>query len=87
MSGSVDATPGGCYTSPMTYTVVINKTSHGYDVRCPALPGCNSQGEHICLSNGERRLTVPRHPRLNPYTLKAIIKDSGLTAAEFKRLL
>jgi predicted RNA binding protein YcfA (HicA-like mRNA interferase family) len=46
-----------------------------------------SQGKHIGLSNGERRLTLPRHPRLNPYTLKAIIRDAGLSDAEFKRLL
>lgn len=29
----------------MQYTVVINKSKYGYDVRCPALPGCHSQGE------------------------------------------
>ncbi len=27
------------------YTVVINKTEYGYDVHCPALPGCHSQGD------------------------------------------
>lgn len=45
MSGNVDATTGACYTPPMKYTVVINKSAHGYDVRCPVLPGCHSQGE------------------------------------------
>lgn len=29
----------------MQYTVVIHKSRYGYDVRCPALPGCHSQGE------------------------------------------
>lgn len=29
----------------MKYTVVVNKTEYGYDVHCPALPGCHSQGE------------------------------------------
>ncbi len=29
----------------MKYTVVINKTEYGYDVHCPALPGCHSQGD------------------------------------------
>jgi predicted RNase H-like HicB family nuclease len=29
----------------MEYTVVVHKSKHGYDVRCPALPGCHSQGE------------------------------------------
>ena len=28
----------------MQYTVVIHKSKYGYDVRCPALPGCHSQG-------------------------------------------
>ena len=46
-----------------------------------------SEGKHIGLSDGERRLTIPRHPRLNPYTLKSIIRDAGLTDESFKRLL
>ncbi|HDZ01537.1 MAG TPA: type II toxin-antitoxin system HicB family antitoxin [Nitrospirae bacterium] len=29
----------------MKYDVVINKTEYGYDVHCPALPGCHSQGD------------------------------------------
>lgn len=29
----------------MKYTVVINKTEYGFDVHCPALPGCHSQGD------------------------------------------
>jgi len=29
----------------MEYTVVIHKSKYGYDVKCPALPGCHSQGE------------------------------------------
>ena len=45
------------------------------------------EGKHIGLSNGARHLTVPRHPRVNPYTLKGIIRDAGLSTAEFKRLL
>jgi predicted RNase H-like HicB family nuclease len=31
----------------MKYTVVINKTEYGYDVHCPALPGCHSQGDTV----------------------------------------
>jgi predicted RNase H-like HicB family nuclease len=31
----------------MQYTVVINKTEYGYDVHCPALPGCHSQGDTL----------------------------------------
>jgi predicted RNA binding protein YcfA (HicA-like mRNA interferase family) len=44
-------------------------------------------GKHIGMTNGTRKITIPRHPRLNPYTLKGIIKDAGLTDEEFKNLL
>ena len=37
------------------------------------------QSKHIGMSDGKNRLTIPRHKRINPYTLKAIIKDAGLT--------
>ena len=46
-----------------------------------------TQGKHIGLSDGTHRITIPSHKRLNPYTLKAIIKDAGLTDEEFKKLL
>ena len=45
------------------------------------------QGKHIGMSDGQRRLTIPRHPRLNPYTLRAIIRDANLTDEQFKALL
>lgn len=45
------------------------------------------QGKHIGLSDGIHHVTVPRHPRVNPYTLKGIIKDAGLKDEEFKELL
>ncbi len=45
------------------------------------------QGKHIGLSDGSHHIVIPRHKRLNPYTLKAIIKDAGLTDNEFKNLL
>jgi predicted RNase H-like HicB family nuclease len=31
----------------MQYTVVVNKTKYGFDVHCPALPGCHSQGDSL----------------------------------------
>lgn len=43
--------------------------------------------KHIGMSNGFRKLTIPRHSRINPYTLKGIIKDAGITDTEFKNLL
>ncbi len=45
------------------------------------------QGKHIGLSDGSHHIVIPRHKRLNPYTLKAITKDAGLTDDEFKNLL
>lgn len=43
--------------------------------------------KHTGMTNGSRKLTIPRHARLNPYTLKAIIRDAGLTDEKFKQLL
>jgi predicted RNA binding protein YcfA (HicA-like mRNA interferase family) len=46
-----------------------------------------TRGKHIGMSDGTPRITNPDHKRLNPYTLKAIIKDTGLTDEQFKELL
>ena len=43
--------------------------------------------KHIGMSNGKRKITIPRHNRINPYTLKGIIRDAGLTDEEFKKLI
>ena len=45
------------------------------------------QGKHIGMSDGSCRVTIPRHKRINPYTLKSIIKDAGLTDKGFKELI
>ncbi|MEW6609680.1 MAG: type II toxin-antitoxin system HicB family antitoxin [bacterium] len=29
----------------MKYPVVVHKSEYGYDVHCPLLPGCHSQGD------------------------------------------
>jgi len=42
---------------------------------------------HIVMSNGEIRLTIPRHNPINALTMGAIAKDAGLTPAEFRKLL
>jgi predicted RNA binding protein YcfA (HicA-like mRNA interferase family) len=47
-------------------------------------------GSHLILRNKEephRRLTVPNHRELAKGTLRAIIKQSGLTVEEFVKLL
>ena len=46
-----------------------------------------TKSKHIGMSDGTHRITIPNHKRLNPYTLKAIIKHSGLTDDQFKKLL
>jgi predicted RNA binding protein YcfA (HicA-like mRNA interferase family) len=46
-----------------------------------------TRGKHIGMSDGTHRITIPDHKRLNPFTLKAIIKDAGLTEEHFKELL
>ena len=43
--------------------------------------------KHTGMTDGTRKITVPRHSRLKPYTLKGIICDAGLTDEEFKKLL
>lgn len=45
------------------------------------------QGKHITMTNGNRILTIPRANPINAFTMGGIIKDSGLTVEEFKKLL
>ena len=45
------------------------------------------QGKHIGMSDDNHRITIPRHKRINPYTLKSIIKSAGLTDKKFKELI
>jgi predicted RNase H-like HicB family nuclease len=44
----------------MKYTVVINKSEYGFDVHCPALPGCHSQGDTFeeALENIKDAITI-----------------------------
>lgn len=44
-------------------------------------------GPHTVMAKDGDIITIPRHKRLNPYTLKAIIQDAGLSAQEFSELL
>jgi len=45
------------------------------------------QSGHIVMSNGQVRLTVPRHSPINALTMGAIAKDAGLTPEDFRALL
>jgi len=38
------------------------------------------------MSNGEVRLTIPRHNPINAITMGAIARDAGLMPEEFHRL-
>ena len=44
-------------------------------------------GKNIGMTDGKRKIVIPRHTRVNPFTLKAIIRDAGLIDADFKKLL
>ena len=45
------------------------------------------QGKHVVMSDGLRILTIPRHNPVNAFTMGGIVRDAGLTAEEFKKLL
>jgi predicted RNA binding protein YcfA (HicA-like mRNA interferase family) len=69
----------------------------------PKLPGINHQravralekagfridrqSKHIFMSNGPRKVVVPRNNPVDAYTMAAIIRDAGLTLEQFKDLL
>ncbi len=47
-----------------------------------------TRGSHRQLAApGRRSLTVPRHRELAPCTLRALVRDAGLTVEEFSALL
>ncbi|MGI8819968.1 MAG: type II toxin-antitoxin system HicA family toxin [Chthoniobacterales bacterium] len=45
------------------------------------------QGKHIFMSNGSLRVVVPRNNPVDAYTMAAIVRDAGMTIAQFKELL
>jgi predicted RNA binding protein YcfA (HicA-like mRNA interferase family) len=45
------------------------------------------QGKHIIMSDGARTLTIPRHNPINSFTMATIIKGSGSTIEQFRKLL
>lgn len=45
------------------------------------------QGKHVVMSDGARYVTIPRHNRVNPYTLRTLIRAAGLTDQQFRELL
>jgi predicted RNA binding protein YcfA (HicA-like mRNA interferase family) len=45
------------------------------------------QGKHIVMTDGTRKVVVPRHNPVNAITMGGIIKDADLTIDEFRKLL
>lgn len=66
----------------------------------PKLPGINQrdavrvfeklgyriarQSGHIVMTNGKKRLLIPRHSPINAMTMGGIAKDAGLTPEQFR---
>lgn len=42
---------------------------------------------HVVMSDGQRRLTIPRHNPVNAITMGAIARDAGLSPEQFRELL
>ncbi len=42
---------------------------------------------HIIMTDGNRILTIPRHNPVNAITMGNIVRDAGLTNAEFRKFL
>jgi predicted RNA binding protein YcfA (HicA-like mRNA interferase family) len=45
------------------------------------------QSKHVIMSDGKRVLTIPRANPINAYTMGTIIRATGMTIDEFRRLL
>jgi len=45
------------------------------------------QGKHIVMSSGDRQVTIPRHNPIKAFTMAGIVRDAGLSADEFRKLL
>ncbi len=45
------------------------------------------QSKHIIMSNGEKRLTIPRNNPINAFTMGALARVAGLSPEEFRELL
>jgi predicted RNA binding protein YcfA (HicA-like mRNA interferase family) len=45
------------------------------------------QGKHIIMAKAGRVIVIPRHNPVNAITMGGIVRDSGLSVNEFKKLL
>ena len=45
------------------------------------------QGKHTIMTDGSRKLVIPRHNPVNSITMAGIVRNAGLSIDEFRRLL
>ncbi len=45
------------------------------------------QGKHIVMTDGSRKVLIPRHNPVNSMTMGGIVRDAGLSIEEFRKLL
>ena len=45
------------------------------------------QGKHIAMSDGSRKVHIPRNNPVNAETMGGIARDAGLTVQQFRQLL
>jgi predicted RNA binding protein YcfA (HicA-like mRNA interferase family) len=45
------------------------------------------QGKHIIMTDGFRKVSIPRNNPVNAITMGGIVRDAGLTIGEFRQLL
>lgn len=45
------------------------------------------QGKHVVMSDGTRKVSIPRHNPVNAITMGGIARDAGLTVDAFRALL
>jgi predicted RNA binding protein YcfA (HicA-like mRNA interferase family) len=45
------------------------------------------QGKHIIMSDGSRKVIIPRHNPVNAITMGGIVRSAGLSIDEFRDLL
>jgi predicted RNA binding protein YcfA (HicA-like mRNA interferase family) len=45
------------------------------------------QGKHVIMTNGSRKLMIPRHNPVNAITMAGIVRAAGLSIEDFRKLL
>jgi predicted RNA binding protein YcfA (HicA-like mRNA interferase family) len=45
------------------------------------------QGKHIVMTDGTRKVLIPRHNPVNAQTMGGIVQNAGLTIDAFRKLL